>query len=87
MEHLVEHAPYSVDVAFEVDGPRAGEPFGRQVERRAQEGLGVVLFGVKFLGQAEVDQEEVSFPVEHHVLGLEVSVDDLLLVQVLDGEH
>ena len=39
------------------------------------------------LAEAEVDEFDVSVLVEHDVLGLEVSVDDVHGVEVLEGAH
>ncbi len=38
-------------------------------------------------GEAEVDELDVASVVDEDVLGLEVSVDDVHLVEVLNGEN
>ena len=67
----------------------AFEDFGGHVVRRAEqrEGLVDAVFGLEDLGGAHVDELEVAAVVDHDVLGLDVSVDDVEFVQVLDGEQ
>ena len=36
------------------------------------------------LAEAEIDQPDVTVRVEHHVLGLQVSVDDVSAVEVVE---
>lgn len=63
------------------------EHFWRQLGDTAAEtgGLGVV---VDFLlGQPEVSQLGVSLFVQHHVVGFKVALDDVVRVQVLDGQQ
>lgn len=57
---------------------------GRQVIGRATEGVGL---GVSFehLSEAEVSQADVAILVHQNVLRLQVTVDDVLLVQVTQG--
>jgi len=62
--------------------PDASDQLGRHVLRRAAEGPGARSRRPELLRVAVVDELEIARVVEHHVLGLDVSVDDLLAVEV-----
>lgn len=67
------------------------EYFGSHVVGSADAGAGQVLGGVEHLGDAEVPQlDEVLLDavvlLEEEVLGLEIPVQDFLVVEVVDGE-
>ena len=82
-EHLVdEHARRPP-----VDGLAVAlglDDLGREVLGRAAERPRAVL---DQLGEAEVDDLQVALAVEQQVLGLEVAVDDVAVVEVLEREH
>jgi len=59
------------------------EDFGGKVLWRAAEGIGAC-FAV--LGEAEISKLEIAFLVNENVLWLQVSVDDLLGVEILKHE-
>lgn len=88
VQHLVEDAPHTVYIAFVVYGPSSLlESFGGEVKRGAEEGFSVVIFVVELFGQSEVYEVNVSFWVEHYVLWFEVSVNDPILMEVLNGKY
>ena len=60
---------------------------GRDVVRGAAEGLRERLAVLEDLAEAEVDELDVAVLVEHDVLGLEVSVDDVHGMEVFEGAH
>lgn len=64
------------------------EHFRRQVGHRPAEGLRALVDALHAdLGQPEVGQQRVALQVEDHVFGLEVPVNDVVPVQVLDGQQ
>ncbi len=91
---LVEHDACS---STGTDGPEvdlqavafAFEDLGRHVVRRAEhrEGFVDAVFGFEDFGRVHVDEIGVAVVVDHDVLGLDVSVDDVEFVEVLDGEE
>ena len=62
------------------------ENLGRQVLGCAAEGLGC-LVGLQEFGQAEVCQFYVAAGVHQDILGLEVSVDDIVGMEVAQGNQ
>lgn len=61
------------------------DDLGSQVLGRAAEGEGAVVG--QFLSEAKVGDLHVSLAVDQQVLGLQVAVDDILLVHVADGQQ
>ena len=86
-EHLEQHAAEAVDVAASVGLILAGGLLRTDVCRRAEggAGLGEVLGagGDDRLGDAEIGDEGLAL-VEHHVLGLDVAMNDLLAMGVVE---
>ena len=80
-DHLIQHDAEGVDVAAEVDGAALGL-LGREVGGRAHHGarLGEGLLGVAAPGDAEVGDLDLAAGVDQHVAGLDVAVDDAVLV-------
>jgi len=58
------------------------EQFRREVDQRATEGLGGLRILDALLGEAEVGKHCVAPLVYHDVFGLQVPVNDVILVQV-----
>ena len=56
----------------------------RRVVGRAAAGVGAI---AHLLGKAEVAQLDVALGVQEHVLGLEVTIDDFVHVDVGEREH
>jgi hypothetical protein len=88
-QHLVEHDAQREDVGAVVDLARARALLGRHVVRRAEQrvglrGLRVAGRGDDELREAEVGQLDTALDVHEHVLGLDVAVDDALVVRVLE---
>jgi len=87
-EREVEHATQAVDVGGRADlGALAPGLLGREEARRAEEGAAArqPLHFVQLEGQAEVGEERAPLAVEEHVVGLDVAVQDPLVVGVLEG--
>ena len=61
--------------------------FGREVERRAAESRRPVLLADVLLGEAKVRELDVAVVVDQDVLGLEVPVDDVQLVQLAERQR
>ncbi len=51
------------------------------------ERCGQLVVVVEDLAEAEVDEFDVTFGVQHDVFGLEVAVDDVDAVKVFQGAH
>src|SRR5262249_40372931 len=85
-EQLVEDHPQGVDVGGGADG--VGAPLlGGHVVRRADDGpAGPRLGGGEEDGQAEVGGGRLAGAGEQDVLGLEVAVDDPLVVGLGEGQ-
>jgi hypothetical protein len=66
--------------------PLPGKHLRRHIMRRADNGVCLVHSWLERLAGAHIDQPENPSFVDHHVLGLEVAVDDALGVQVFDAE-
>ena len=81
---LVEGQAQAVDVGADV--ALALEPLGCHVPDRAEDVAGVrQVVGVRGLGQAEVGDPDVPLGVEEEVAGLDVAVQDALVVRVVEG--
>ncbi len=78
---LVEDAAETPDVGLVVVGALLGD-FGGEVEGRAEGGVGAGLVGLEGAGHAEVPDTDGGLSREEDVGGLEVAVDDPLLVRV-----
>ena len=85
-EHLIEHHACGVDVAPCVDAVSPGL-FRGDVVDRAQCLLGQGLGGVLQTGDAEVGHLHAAVPQHHHVLGLDIPVDDAAAVCVGEAPH
>ena len=83
-EHLVHHAAERVHVGAAVEGV-AGRLLGAHVDRRADDEPGdgepLVRGGADRAGDAEVGDDRVA-RLEQHVAGLDVAVDDAVVVRV-----
>ena len=85
--HLIEDHPERIEVAAMVQRP----PFnllGRHVARRAEELAGVCDAGAtcfERFGEAEVRNVGGAFPVDQHVLGLQIAVHDSCGVSGFQG--
>ena len=91
-QHLVEHAPQRVDIGPDVDC-LPSRLLGRHVVRGAQQGARLRHRGERLgAGDAEVGDLRGAVVADEHVLGLYVTVDDVLGVGSgqrlgdLDGE-
>ena len=85
-KHLVQHNTYLVDVSAGSDTLLL-QHLGGEVSRRPAETLSSELVLVfRFLGQAEVGKSQVALRVNEDVLWLQVSVQNLLLVQELNSK-
>ena len=83
-QQLVQGRPQGVHIAPRV-GP-AVEPLRRHVPQRAHDVAGArQLVAVLGLGQAEVGDPDFALGVEQEVGGLDVAVEDALLVSILEG--
>jgi hypothetical protein len=61
--------------------------FGRHVVRRTDDReRAVVLLLEEGLGGTQIDEQQLPLVVDHHILGLDVPVDDVLRVKVLHRE-
>lgn len=69
-------------VAFLVEKDLGGEVLGRAAER-----VGELVVGQVGLGQTKVAKGNVACGVEKDVLGLEVTVHNVVLVEMLKGQH
>jgi hypothetical protein len=58
--------------------------FRRRVRRTAAEGVELVA-GDELVTEAEVGDLDVHLGVQQQIFGLQISVDDLLLVAILNG--
>jgi hypothetical protein len=86
VQHFVEQDSEQVPVdTFAV--ARLVEHLGRQVGDAAAETGGLRVVVDLLLAQPEVGQLGVALPVEHHVVRLEVSLNDVLRVQVFDRQQ
>ena len=85
-EHLIQHHAGGVDVAAGVDPVPPGL-FRGDVVDGAQGLLGQGLGGVLQAGDAEVGHLHAAVPQHHHVLGLDVPVDDAPAVGVGEAPH
>ena len=86
-EHLVEHDAHGVDVRLVGDVVSPGLFRGDVVHRAdglVGHGLGLAL---QEPGDAEIGHLDGPVPQQHDVLGLDVPVDDALLVGVLQGQQ
>ena len=63
------------------------EHLGRDIVGRAAQGLLALALEVHLGGEAEVADLELHVVVEEQVAELEIAMDDLVVVQVLAGEH
>eukprot|EP00951_Prasinocladus_malaysianus_P010835 scaffold79844_cov39-Prasinocladus_malaysianus.AAC.1 len=84
--HLIEHNPKGPHVALFVVRLVFAE-LRAQIEGRPQDGpaeVGVVAEGA---GDAEVAQHDVTGLREEEIQSLDVTVDDLLAVQVVQGQQ
>lgn len=62
------------------------EDFGSHVMRSANDGEGFEhVTGIKLFGSSKVDQIGLAVVVDHWVLWLDVSVDNVVSMQVFDG--
>ena len=52
---------------------------------RSAESVGELVAGAQALAEAKVDELDVAFGVQHDVLGLQVPINNVQVVQVLDG--
>lgn len=87
VQHFVEDTPHSVYITFVVYGASSLlESLRGQVERRAEEGLSVIVLVVELFGQSEVDEVNMSFWIEHDVFWFQVSVNDPVFMEVLNGK-
>lgn len=84
--HLVEDAAEGPDVRLLVVGLLLADLRG-QVVGRADGGLGAVVGVLEHSGDAEVADFDLSVLVHEDVLRLEVSVEDLAVVDVLYGQR
>lgn len=86
-DELVEEDAHGPDV--DCEGVALAEHYlRRHVVRCADYGEGPEALGLlELLGGAHVDQLQVAVVLYHHVLGLQVPVDDILEVQTLHHEH
>lgn len=85
VQHLVEDTSHSVDIAFVVYRTSSLlESLRGQVKRRTEEGFSVIVLVIELFGQIEVYKVDVPFWIEHYVFWLEVSVNDPILMQMLD---
>mmetsp|Transcript_39123 Transcript_39123/g.66590 ORF Transcript_39123/g.66590 Transcript_39123/m.66590 type:complete len:224 (+) Transcript_39123:768-1439(+) len=84
-QHLVHQDPHGPPVHG--GAPRHLQQLGGQVQD-GPAGAQRLLVGRRypFFRQPKVDQLHVPFLVQHHVLQLQVSVHDALLVQVVNGQ-
>ena len=82
-EQRPQRGGQAVDVAGGRDGP-AGEHLGRHEARRADRDRALLLLAAERAGHAEVDEDH-ALVAEDHVRRLDVAVDDLLVVDVLQG--
>ena len=84
--HLEQHHAQGVDVATGIDpdtlGLLGGEVGGRAHHRS---GLGQALLGVDGPGDAEVGHLHLAVVGDQHIAGLDVAVDDPVLVGVTQG--
>ena len=86
-EHFVEHDAQAVDVAAGIDlVRRAASLLGRHVGRRAEHAAvgGHRLLAGLLLGQAKVHQVRMLPRVEDDVRGLDVAMNDAVLVGVVE---
>ena len=85
-EHLIQHHAGGIDVAAGVGAVPAGL-LRRDVVDGAQSLLGQGLGGVLQAGDAEVGYLHAAVPQHHHVLGLDIPVDDAPAVGVAEAPH
>ena len=80
--HFVKQAAQRPDVALLVVRLVFAQ-LGRHVVRRANHGLGKVALGGEHLGNAKVAQLGQALRRQKHVLGLDVAVQDVAVMNVL----
>ena len=89
-EHLIEHHTQGVDIRPRVDQVRVASGLLRaHVGQRPHDLAGnrdqrVLAIGNR-LGQAEIQDAQVTFGIHQQVAGLEIAVDDSLLVRMVHG--
>lgn len=84
--HLVQQTAQRVEVhGLVVWVPE--EHLGTEVLGRAAEGVAVLVASTEFFGKAEVSEFDVARDANQNVLGLQVSVQHVLLVQHFEGLH
>jgi len=85
-KHLIQHAPQRVDVGARIEGALAGGLLRAHIARRAhdQPGVGQAARLVPRSCDAEVGDEGRSVGREQQVLGLDVAMQDAVLVRVLE---
>jgi len=66
---------------------RLVQHFGRQLRHTAAEGRLARVVLDFLLAEPEVRQLGMALLVQHHIVRLEVALDDVVLVQVLDGQQ
>ena len=82
---LVQRRAEEVDVGARADISQTAGHLRRHVGRGADDGRGVVAL-VEALGHAPVDQVDLAKATEHHVVGLDVEVEDPMTVGEVGGE-
>lgn len=82
-QKLVEDCTDAVEIAF-LPSSLLAQHLRGEVGRTAAETFRLIVIGL--LAESEIGQPDVTLRIQQYVFGFEVPVDDVLLVEVLDGK-
>ncbi len=85
-KELIVESPKTIEIDHAAMSARRTEHLRGDVLRRATERVAAVMRPKVIAREAEVGELDMAIEVEENVLRLEVAIDDVLRVEVLDGQ-